>query len=648
LIVKLGKEKMDDNIDVFLVSFDEISRVIKSDMEKFEKLDLISKICRLNTFSAVKIAGSGHLGSSLSSLDLMVYLYFERMNVIEKGIKNPDRDIFFSSKGHDCPAFYNVLFAANILPLEKILKLRRIGGLEGHPDVNIDGVESNSGSLGMGISKAKGMAVAKHLGNHEGHIYVLTGDGELQEGQIWESLQTTAHQKITNITMIVDHNKIQSDKQVKEIIDLGSLEEKFKIFGWHVERCDGHDFKVLDSVFKKLNNVKDKPKVIIADTIKGKGISFMEGPEALKAGHGLYRWHSGAPDDDSFEHGQQELKDKLSVDKIKIDKIRSLKRRKSKLKDTAEKVVVSFGEALVDLAKKRKDIIVIDADLSADCGLRLFEDTFPERFIENGIAEQDMVSMAGGLALQGYLPIVNSFASFLASRSNEQIYTNATENTKIIYMCHYAGIIPAGPGKSHQSLRDISLFGALPNCIILEPCNPQETARVLEWAVEKTDQNVMIRLIISPSPRKIELPADYSLELGKGSVLKEGNNAILIAYGPVMLNEALKAADLLEKEGFTLKVIDMPWLNRVNSDWLLDNVKDFKTIYVLDDHSTYGGLGDSILNAINDSDKLRGKKVIKIGIREYPEFGHPVEVLKSHNVDGESISKLILKGSKNE
>ncbi|MHA1403721.1 MAG: transketolase family protein [Candidatus Helarchaeota archaeon] len=351
----------------------------------------------------------------------------------------------------------------------------------------------------------------------------------------------------------------------------------------------------------------------------------MEGPEALKSGQGLYRWHSGAPNDDFFELGQKELIEKIqkcaekfNLGKIKCQLIKSLPRKRTRLKDTAEKVVKTFGEILVDIGKRRKDIVVLDADLSEDCGLRLFENTYPERFIENGIAEQDMVSMAGGLALQGYLPIVNSFASFLSSRSNEQIYTNATENTKIIYMCHYAGLIPAGPGKSH------------------------------EWAVEKATQTCMIRLVISPSPRKILLPDDYIFEMGKGCVLKDGNNAIIFAYGPVMLNEALTAAEILEKNGFSLKVINMPWLNRVDSDWLLKTVKDFKSIFVLDDHSTYGGLGDTILNAINSSDLLRGKKVNKIGIREYPAFGTPIEVFKYHRVDGKSLSKRILEGTKNE
>ena len=243
----------------------------------------------------------------------------------------------------------------------------------------------------------------------------------------------------------------------------------------------------------------------------------------------------GAPDDDFFEAGHEEIFDKintnlekLSLNSLTFKLIETREKNRVRLKDIAEKVVDAYGEALVDLGGKRKDVIVLDADLAADCGLRPFEKAFPDRFIENGIAEQDMVSMAGGLALQGLLPIVNSFGVFLASRANEQIYNNCSEKTKIIYVCHYAGLIPAGPGKSHQSLRDISLFGALPNCVIMEPCNAIETKALLEWSAEVAEENCMIRLVISPSPQPIHLPDDYSLTLGVGSLLADGEDGGII------------------------------------------------------------------------------------------------------------------------
>ena len=201
------------------------------------------------------------------------------------------------------------------------------------------------------------------------------------------------------------------DKNLKHIIDLGDLESKFKVFGWHVERCDGHDFAALEQVFSTLKGIADKPKVLIADTVKGKGISFMEGPTELPDEKFLYKWHAGAPDDHAFEAGYGELTESINnrlqsvgLEALTSEVIETEKREKNrvKLKDTAEKVVTAYGDALVEIGAERKDMVVLDADLSADCGLRLFEEAFPQRFIEYGIAEQDMVSTAGGLPCRAF------------------------------------------------------------------------------------------------------------------------------------------------------------------------------------------------------------------------------------------------------
>jgi len=637
-------------LEIKLIPEEEFHRIEKADIAKYEKLALLADMCRANALATVKRAGSGHLGSSFSSLDIVTFLYYSEMNTVELGIDHPDRDIYFSSKGHDAPGHYAVLYSLGIIPKDKFINLRRLGGTHGHPDVNVPGIEANSGSLGMGISKAKGMAVAKKMNGWGGRVFVMTGDGELQEGQIWESLQTAAHQNVTNIQVIIDFNKIQTDKTLNEIIDLGDLEKKFQIFGWHVERCDGHNFSQLEKIFQSFSLITDKPKVVIADTIKGKGVSFMEGPIALRDGKGIYKWHAGAPDDDSFEAGYKEIFERIDgrlnefgFSPLTTELIEKRDKHRARLKDTAEKVVNAFSEALVELGAKRKDIVVLDADLSADCGLRPFENAFPERFVENGIAEQDMVSMAGGLALHGLLPIVNSFGVFLASRANEQIYNNATENSKIIYVCHYAGLIPAGPGKSHQSLRDISLFGALPNFVIIEPCNGVETKRALEWCVDNAEDNCMMRLVISPSPRTITLPEDYDFSFGKGAVLKEGKDAVLIAYGPVMLNEALSAAEMLAEQDFSLRVVNLPWLNRIDDEWLIETIGECKIIFALDNHSEYGGLGDRLLNALMISDQLRDRELVKLAIEEYPACGTPQEALSYHRLDDKSLVRRVLK-----
>jgi transketolase len=633
-------------VDIYLIPIAEFQRVRQAPLDPYTRLELIADMCRANTLAEVKRAGSGHLGSSFSSLDIVTWLYYQEMNTIEVGVDSPDRDVYFSSKGHDVPGLYAVLYSLGVLPEEKFMRLRRLGGTYGHPVVSLPGIEANSGSLGMGISKGKGMAFAKRLRGLQGRVFVMTGDGELQEGQIYEGLQTAVTQGINNLNVIVDHNKVQSDKLVREISDLGNLEAKFKAFGWFVMRCDGHDFRQLKAVFANFARVTDRPKIVICDTIKGRGVSFMEHPAALKLGNGLYRWHSGAPDDVSFEAGYAEITGRIQerlaqLGMAPLGLVEVPPEPKHASSPTREYVAEAFGQALVELGGQRRDLVVLDADLSSDCRLRGFEAAYPERFIENGIAEQDMVSMAGGLALHGLLPVVNSFASFLASRPNEQIYTNGSEKTKIIYVCHYSGLIPAGPGQSHQSLRDISLFGALPNFEILQPCNALESRQVLEYCVNTSENNCVIRLIIGPSPREVKLPQDYQLSFGRGAVLTEGKHAVLFAYGPVMLNEALVASELLAEQGFGLQVVNMPWLNRVDPAWLRQAVISFHAIFVLEDHAPVGGLGDCLLNALNDAGLTSGRSFVKFGVDDYPACGTPWEVLQAHGLDGASLAKRI-------
>ena len=634
-------------VEIKIVPQKEFSRIWGSSLPRNERLSLVANMCRANALTTVKKAGSGHLGSTFSSLDIVTMLYYSEMNTRSVGITNPDRDIYFSSKGHDVPGHYSVLYSLGILPEEQFLLLRRIEGTCGHPDINTPCIEANSGSLGMGISKAKGMAFAKRYLNHKGRIIVMTGDGELQEGQNYEALQNAVQQKITNITVIVDHNKIQTDKPVSDICDLGDLQDKFRAFGWYVARCDGHNFDELEKVFRSFDSINDKPKILIADTIKGKGVSFMEHPRALIEGRGFYQWHSGAPDDASFEKGYQEIIDKLNkglrksgIDELLLKEIPPEQKPPGSTSD--EYVADAYGESLLEIAKTRKDLIVLDADLASDCRIRKFESQYPEQFIENGIAEQDMVSMAGGLALQGLLPVVNSFAAFLASRANEQIYNNNCESSKIIYTCHYAGVIPAGPGQSHQSVRDISLLGALPSIEILQPCNAAETRMVVNYCVNEAENSCMIRLIIGPSPRIIQLPCEYNLTKGKGITIKDGSDAVLFTYGPVMLHEALVAAEILDKRKFSLKVVNIPWLNIIDPSWLKQIMNGLSFVIVLEDHSPFGGVSDTILRTALKHNLMEEKRFDVFGIEGSPAWGRPWEALRHHGVDGESIAARII------
>jgi transketolase len=627
---------------------EEFIRVEKSVADRIERLNLISLMCRLNTLFMIKRAGSGHLGTSFSAMDIFVFLYFDHMNLRKLGIKNNNRDIYFSSKGHDVPGQYSVLYALGILPEEKFFNLRRLNGLDGHPDVKIPGIEANTGSLGMGISKARGVAFSKDYLGYSGKVFVMTGDGEWQEGQNFEALQSTVAQKQNNVTVIIDHNKLQSDRLVDRIVSLGNLEEKFRSFGWHVERCDGHDFIELKKTFSKLELIKDKPKILIADTIKGSGVSFMEHPQALNDNCGYYKWHSGAPDDENFKLAFDEIKKKIHIKYalLNLGKIETKlisPPEKSPYTVSKEFLSEAYGDALVKLAPDNNKFIVLDADLSFDCKLRKFEDTYPSRFVECGIAEQDMVSMAAGMARQGLIPVVNSFANFLAARANEQIYNSLTENNKVIYACHYAGLLPAGPGKSHQSLRDISLFGAFPNIAIVHPGTSLETNEIVHWAIQDSNESVMIQLPIGPSPQIIHNPQDSKFKVGAGRFLKKNSSEVfLFSYGPVILNEALKAHEILSEDKIPISVVNMPWINRFDAEWIESTLESAKYIFVLEDHSPYGALADHLISYLNENTNyLDQLKVIKIAPKGFPACGTPIEVLSFHGVDGKSVAKKI-------
>ncbi len=610
-------------------------------------LALVADMCRLNALTAVKRAGSGHLGSSFSAMDIVVFLLYEQLNVAQLGFDHPDRDVYFSSKGHDVPGLYAVLHSLGVVPTEKLLRLRRSGGLDGHPNVRAPGIEANSGSLGMGISKGRGIAWAKRQLGWGGRVVVMVGDGELQEGQNFEALQGASHDGLSGLTVVVDRNELQSDRPTEEILALGNLEAKLAGFGWHVATCDGHDYDELRRAFGELSAITDRPQVLVARTIKGRGVSFMEHPTALRADGGTYRWHAGAPDDESFERARDELLERIGPvelepvppveDELPAPALEAEPESGAGTRVTVsrEYVVEAYGEALVELAARNPALVVLDADLASDCRVRGFEEAYPDRFLECGIAEQDMVSVAGGLARHGLLPVVNSFASFLAARANEQIYNNASEGSKVIYALHYAGLIPAGPGMSHQSLRDISLLAALPSMTIVQPGNAEETRAVLTWAVEEAEGNVAIRLAIGPSPRRIELPDGHRLAPGRGSVLRQGGDVLVFAYGPVMLHEALTAAELLSEHGHDVAVVNMPWLNRFDREWLDELTASSAAIVVIDDHAPIGGLGDALRR------ELPGREVTVCGVEGWPAFGTPPEALRGHGLDAASLAGRI-------
>lgn len=610
----------------------ECRRIATLGGDPVERAGAFADACRLNALYMIERTGSGHPGTTLSSLDVVAWLHLEVLR---------DGDRYFSSKGHDVPGLYAVLAALGRIDFDLIHRLRRLDGLPGHPDVAATpAVVTSTGSLGMGVSKARGFVLADRLLGRSGRVYVLTGDGELQEGQFWESLQPTANRGLDEITVIVDRNRVQSDTWVSQVSDLGDLEAKLAAFGWAVSSCDGHDLRGFADALASLD-AKERPRVVIANTLKGAGVSFMEPHDLPQTDTALYGYHSGAPTTDEYERAVEEIRTRLDarLERLGAAGVELLVAEPPEHRSAPrerQRLVPAYGDALVEEAGTESRLVVLDADLRLDCGLVAFRERFPARFFECGIAEQDMVSQAGTMALAGLLPVVHSFACFLSTRPNEQIHNNATERSKVIYVGSLAGLVPGGPGHSHQSVRDISALGAMPGMALLEPFSESEVRAAVRWAVRDATGSVYLRLVSVPWALGFEPPEIAELAPGRGTILRPAGDVLFVAAGPVMVAAAWGAAELLGARGIEAGVAALPWLRDIDGAWVAEAAGE-ATIVTLDNHYLAGGQGDAILAALAAEAPEAASRVHRIGVTEIPKSGENNEVLRAHGLDAEGI-----------
>lgn len=620
------------------VPLSEFDRIRALDSAPVDRVACFADACRLNALYMIERAGSGHPGTTFSSLDIVSWLHLEALG---------EGDRYFSSKGHDAPGLYAVLTALHRLDFDLIHRLRRLDGLPGHPDVAATPeVVTSTGSLGMGVSKARGFVLADRLLGRTGRVFVLTGDGELQEGQFWESLQPTANRALHEITVIVDRNEVQSDTWVSQVSDLGDLKAKVEAFGWAAADCDGHDLAALRDTLASLEDER-RPKLIVARTKKGAGVSFMEPEGRLpKDDTALYGYHSGAPSSGEYEQAVDEIRTRLDarlatlgagpVALVAADEAE----HRSAGGGARQQLVPAYGQALLEAAGREPRLVALDADLRYDCGLVDFRLEYPDRFFECGIAEQDMVSQAGTMALAGLLPVVHSFACFLSTRPNEQIYNNATEGSKVIYVGSLAGLVPGGPGHSHQSVRDISALGSMPGMALIEPATEHEVRAAVRWAVDEAPGSVYLRLVSVRWALPFDPPEVEALVPGRGTVLRTGKDGLFVGAGPVMVGGAWHAADRLAEEGLEFGVVTLPWLRDVDGAWVAE-VAEGAPIFTLDNHYVVGGQGDAILAALAAAAPGHTSTVHKIGVDEVPKSGENNETLAAHRLDGPGIAARV-------
>jgi transketolase len=357
----------------------------------------------------------------------------------------------------------------------------------------------------------------------------------------------------------------------------------------------------------------------------------------------LYGYHSGAPTPDEYERAVGEIRARLDgrlagvgagpVELVAAEDPPHV----SAGPGERQRLVPVYGEALLEAAEHEPRLVALDADLRYDCGLVDFRLRYPDRFFECGIAEQDMVSQAGAMALAGLLPVVHSFACFLSTRPNEQIYNNATEGTKVIYVGSLAGIVPGGPGHSHQSVRDISALGAMPGMSLIEPSSEHEVRAAVDWAVHDAPGSVYLRLVSVRWALGFDPPRVEQLVPGRGTVVRAGSDGVFVGAGPVMVGGAWEAAELLAADGLEFGVVSLPWLRGVDGAWLAE-VADGAPIFCLDNHYVAGGQGDSVLAALVDNAPDAAGLAHKIGVEEVPKSGENNEVLAAHGLDGKGIA----------
>ncbi len=454
-------------------------------------LDKLCAIHRINTLAGLFAANHGWLGASFSAIEILSVLYHLRIG--DPTLPAAGRDLVVLSKGHAAMAQYAVLAACGLFPIGKLVEYKTVGGLPAHCDRSVPGVDADSGSLGQGLSKALGLSLARRRAGISHHCYVLLGDGELQEGQVFESLLMHARLGVSGCIPIIDRNFLQSDSRCGEIKDAHDWNGLFSGIGLRVFTCDGHSVRSFDQTLKAAAEC-GRPAIVIAETVKGYGTSLTGMTPQTERRQGV--WHARIPDSGEYMAMVAELVERLGDSDI-TNAFAAWRREHAPQPATAvpagpgltvaaasRSTAAGLVTALHEMMSLRKMLFVLDADLEKSCRLTEIALGYPDRFIEVGISEQDMASIAAGIALGGGVAVVNTYAAF-HRRALDQLFAISAEGLPVIVAGHYAGIDYHTDGKSHQSLNDIGLIRALGGFDVFEPLTPEDAGNLLAMLLDR-------------------------------------------------------------------------------------------------------------------------------------------------------------------
>jgi transketolase len=634
-----------------------------------EKLREKARLVRTETVRQISIAKSGHYGSSFSCAELFAVLYYYVLRYDPKNPAWPERDRFILSKGHAAIGLYPVLADVGFFPKEWLDTYTRLGSpLGDHPDMRkIPGIDFSSGSLGHGLSIGVGMALGGRLDRRGYRVYVLLGDGELNEGQVWAAAMSAAHFKLGNLAAIVDRNRVSVDGLTEEVMSAEPIADKWRAFGWTVTEVDGHDLEAVLDAFAALPPVGgERPSVIIAKTVTGKGVSFMEGD---------FAWHLGylAPEDEArarreldtaphpptpspsvekYTPGEGESVP-LETEHAPLSRSRSLRTGKGlgvratdlhpdtwdivKFGSLAKQLVI--GEVLAELVQTRPDIVVLTADLKYSNRLSDFARAYPERFFEFGIAEHNMVSAAAGLAAVGKIPYVASYASFLALLCCEQIRTDiAYPNLPVRLIGTHAGIAMGFYGTSHHATEDIAILRSMANMTVFCPADGAAIRAGLIASLTHPGP-IYFRLSRGREPDVYAGREGVEFKFGRAITLRPGRDVTIIANG-VPLSGALEAAEVLAAQSLDVRVIDMHTVKPIDRDAILLAARETGAILTVEEHNILGGLGGAVAEVLAEAGvPCRFKRH---GLYdEYSLIGPPIHLYEHYRLNGVGIAQVV-------
>ncbi len=608
------------------------------DAAKLEHLKKVATLMRYYILNMTTQAGSGHPTSSLSATELMAGLMFGGIFRYDlDNPKHPNNDRLIFSKGHATPLFYSLWAAANQLTEDEIMTYRHFGSpLEGHPTMTFRYTEAATGSLGQGLSIGLGIALnAKYLDKLPYTTYVLLGDSEMAEGSQWETMQLAAHYKMDNLVAVLDCNRLGQRGETMYGWDLMAYEDRVAAFGWETILVkDGHSFPEVIAAYEKAMTVADKPVMIIAHTIKGKGVSFIENVNG---------WHGVPLKQEQLEKALPELGPVDKSVRGKVGKPEDLKPAEIKPQPAGAMTYKlgdslatrkAYGNALKRLYPQFPNLVSLDGEVSNSTYAEIFKEAYPKEFFEMYIAEQNMVGAGLGLATRGKIPFVSTFAAFF-SRTFDQVRMSQYSEPNLKFAGSHAGVSIGEDGPSQMGLEDLAMFRAVRDSVVLYPADAVSTERLVEEAL-KHHGIVYIRTTRMATP--IMYGPDEAFPIGGCKVLRQSASDVATVIGAgVTLMEALAAYDELQKEGINIRVIDLYSIKPVDAATLMAAARATKGLITVEDHYPAGGIGEAVLGALAP----KPVTVYSLAVTKKPKTGKPAQLLDFEEISRSAIIKLV-------